>query len=90
MTAVKKTEFPPCLTLRKVRTDLGLTQKDLAILVSEHGGEVGSVFISRFECGLQRPWLKARESLAIALGISENELFPELFVDINVVLGVSD
>lgn len=72
----KKTEFPRCLELKRAREEAGLSQKDLAMLVAEHGGEVSSNFISRFECGLQKPWKKARESLAIALGIDEIALFP--------------
>ena len=75
-----QTEYPRCLTLRQKREELGLSQKALAMLLAQHGlGNFGSNFISRFECGLQKPWKGAREALCKVLGMSEEELFPEVF-----------
>lgn len=73
------TEFPQCLTLKKKREELGLSQKDLAILMAQNGlATFGSNYISRFECGLQRPWKSAKVAICQAMNLSEYELFPEL------------
>lgn len=79
LTEMATKEFPPCETLRKIRTAKNLSQVQLAIAITEQGlGEVGSNFISRFETGGQKPWKKARAALSRALDVPENELFPEL------------
>lgn len=75
----KNTEYPPCLTLKHHREKLGLSQKDLAMLLAQQGlATFGSNYISKFERGLQRPWKNAKIAIASALSISEDDLFPEL------------
>jgi transcriptional regulator with XRE-family HTH domain len=73
------TEYPKCLKLKEKRIELGLSQRDLAMLLASLGlATFGSVYISRFECGLQRPWKGARQAISKALKVQEEELFPEL------------
>lgn len=74
----KQSEFPRCLTLKRKREELGLSQKALTMLLAQHGYNVASNYISRFECGLQKPWRGAKEGLCAALSMSESDLFPEI------------
>jgi transcriptional regulator with XRE-family HTH domain len=75
---MKKAEFPKCETLRLKRIASGLSQSQLTCSMAEKGiGNFSSNYISRFECGSQKPWKKARVALAQYFECSENELFPE-------------
>ncbi|MBD2492470.1 helix-turn-helix domain-containing protein [Aulosira sp. FACHB-615] len=79
MVAVPKlTEYPPCETLRRVRTEKGLTQVQLSILLIQSGHRVESRYISGFESGHRQPWPAARRAIASVLEMSEADLFPEV------------
>lgn len=71
----KKTEYPPCETLKQVRIQKGLTQASLAMLLTQSGYRLGSQYISAFECGHKKPWPAARKAIAQALEMNEMELF---------------
>ncbi|MHC5939239.1 helix-turn-helix domain-containing protein [Nostoc sp.] len=71
------TEYPPCETLRRVRTQKGMTQTNLSVLLIRSGYNLGSHYISRFETGRSKPWPAARAAIALVLAMDEAELFPE-------------
>ena len=55
--------------LRKVRTDKGLSQEELADLAGLH-----RTYISQIERGLKSPSLRSLEQIAEGLGMSVSEL----------------
>ena len=57
--------------IRERRQQLGLSQTRLACLIG-----LAASTLSNLELGKQQPWPKARHDLAKALGVSEQELFP--------------
>ena len=58
--------------IRERRTELGLSQTKLACLIG-----MAESNLSNLELGKWKPWPKARKDLAKALGVTEEELFPE-------------
>jgi transcriptional regulator with XRE-family HTH domain len=58
--------------VRAKRVELGLSQTKLACLIGMAGAT-----LSNIELGKWKPWPKARRELANALGMTENELFPD-------------
>ena len=58
--------------LREKRLERGLSQSELAYMA-----RVPNCVISDCECGRRLPWREARKRLARALGIPENEIFPD-------------
>lgn len=78
MSIARQTQYPPCETLRRVRTQKGLTQSDLSILIIQHGHKITNQYISRFESGHDKPWPAARKAIALVLEMSEDELFPKI------------
>jgi transcriptional regulator with XRE-family HTH domain len=59
--------------LRKVRTDKGLSQEELADLAGLH-----RTYISQIERGLKSPSLRSLEKIANGLGITLSELLRRL------------
>jgi transcriptional regulator with XRE-family HTH domain len=59
--------------LRKVRTDKGLSQEELADLAGLH-----RTYISQIERGLKSPSLRSLEQIANGLGITLSELLRRL------------
>ena len=66
--------FKNCIRERRER--LGFSQARLACFV----GMAGST-LSNLELGKMKPWPKAKRDLAKALRVSEQELFPEDFME---------
>ena len=69
-----KTDPVRCETLRQVREGKHLSQVALMYASSVHSG-----YISAFENGYKYPWPRARRSLAAALEVPSEKLFPEYF-----------
>jgi transcriptional regulator with XRE-family HTH domain len=59
--------------LRKVRTDKGLSQEELADLAGLH-----RTYISQIERGLKSPSLRSLEQIANGLGVTLSELLRRL------------
>jgi len=59
-------------TIRKRREQLGLSQSTLARLIG-----LAEPNLSRLELGNTKSWPKVRRDLTRALGVTEEELFPE-------------
>lgn len=79
MIAKKKTLYPPCHTLKEVRTDRGMSQTDLAIRMQETGyTQISPSIICKFERGKQKPWRGAIELLCKIFNMDKGELFPEI------------
>jgi len=57
--------------IKERREELGLSQTRLACLIG-----MASSTLSNLELGKQQPWPKARHDLAKALGLTEEQLFP--------------
>ncbi len=76
--ALKKTPFTPCLTLKAIRKERGLTQEDILTLIAEMGEEpFNGGFISYFERGRRKPWGRAIALISQALKMQPIEVFPE-------------
>jgi len=60
--------------IREKREKLGLSQTKLACAIG-----MAESTLSNLELGKWKPWPKARRDLAGALGIPEEELFPDEF-----------
>ena len=58
--------------IRERRTELGLSQTKLACRIG-----MAESTLSNLELGKWKPWPKARQDLAKALGMPETELFSE-------------
>jgi transcriptional regulator with XRE-family HTH domain len=60
--------------IREKRQELGLSQTKLACLIG-----MAEPTLSDLELGKRMPWPKARRDLAKALGVREEDLFPDDF-----------
>jgi len=58
--------------IRERRLALGVSQTKLACMVG-----MAESTLSNLESGKWKPWPKARRDIAEALGVSEEQLFPE-------------
>jgi transcriptional regulator with XRE-family HTH domain len=75
MIIYKQPQFPPCLNLRKIREERGLTQTQLSRMLVIAGYNISASYISRFELGYTKPWETARKGISKILGIDETQLF---------------
>ncbi len=58
--------------IRERRLGVGLSQTKVAAMIG-----VAESTLSDFELGKRKPWPKVRQKLALVLGCTESELFPE-------------
>jgi transcriptional regulator with XRE-family HTH domain len=75
MIIYKQPPYPPCINLRKIREEKGLTQTQLSFMLARAGYNISANFISRFELGNQKPWANAKKGISEVLDIPECDVF---------------
>lgn len=68
-----------CVRLREIREEREMSQNDLCFLIAELNlpSHLEQTHISSIETGRSAAWPKWRTDIAIALQLSEEEVFPE-------------